>query len=121
MINCLFCDIHHCEWWGVDRYMESCPYSPDEEPDEDELRNMREYEDEQMQAEEEEHARNRVALSLICAHYDRDEARFREVSERLAADFDRDGRGELASFIRAQTGSEPSWVPMDQEDKSCVD
>ena len=68
----------------------------------------------------------RDALSLISAHYDGDDARFREVSERIAADLDSAGRGELASFIRAQMGTEPSWVPMDlvpmdQEDKPCAD
>lgn len=48
MINCLFCDAHHCEWWGVDRWVDSCPYIPEiEDEDEDEQNNMREYEDEQ--------------------------------------------------------------------------
>ena len=54
-----------------------------------------------------------TVLSLVRAHYDRDEARFHEVSEGLAKFFDQTGRGDLASFVRAQTGDEPSWVPMD--------
>lgn len=58
---------------------------------------------------------SRDVITLIRAHYDGDEARFREESERLAADFDRDGRHDLASFIRAQTGAEPSWVPMQMQ------
>lgn len=63
----------------------------------------------------------RDALSLIRAHYDGDDARFREVSERIAADFDSAGRYELAGFIRAQTGATPTWVPMTQEDAPCAD
>jgi hypothetical protein len=46
MINCLFCDAHNCEWWGVDRWVESCPCHPDIE-DEEEEANRREYEEEQ--------------------------------------------------------------------------
>ncbi len=63
----------------------------------------------------------RDALALIRAHYDGDEARFREVAERIAAEFDSAGRYELARFIRAQTGATPSWVPMNQEDAPCAD
>ena len=46
MINCLFCEQHDCEWWGVDRWVDSCLANPDIE-DEEEEANMREYEDEQ--------------------------------------------------------------------------
>ena len=46
MINCLFCEQHNCEWWGVDRWEDSCPATPDIE-DEEEEANRREYEDEQ--------------------------------------------------------------------------
>ena len=48
MINCLFCDIHHCVWWGVDRWVDFCPAHPEiEDEDEEELKNRREYEEEQ--------------------------------------------------------------------------
>lgn len=49
MINCLFCDVHHCEWWGVDRWAVSCPAHPDydEEEDEEERANRLEWEEEQ--------------------------------------------------------------------------
>lgn len=55
----------------------------------------------------------RSAVSLVRAHYDRDERHFHEVSAELAKYFDQTGRSDLASFVRAQTGDEPSWVPMD--------
>ena len=59
MINCLFCDGHHCEWWGVDRWAEFCPAHPDydEEEDEEERTNRLEWEEEQEEvAMEEERA-----------------------------------------------------------------
>ena len=47
MVNCLFCKINECDWSGVENWVD-CHYYPDsEDHDEDELRNMREYEDEQ--------------------------------------------------------------------------
>jgi hypothetical protein len=56
MINCLFCDVHHCEWWGVDRWAESCPAHPDydEEEDDDERANRLEWEEEQAEISMEE-------------------------------------------------------------------
>lgn len=59
MINCLFCDVHSCEWWGVDRWAESCPAHPDydEEEDDEERANRLEWEEEQEEiAMEEERA-----------------------------------------------------------------
>lgn len=55
----------------------------------------------------------RKVVDLIRAHYDGDEARFREISDKLAQYFDQAGRNQVASFIRAQYGAEPVWVPMD--------
>ncbi len=55
----------------------------------------------------------RSAVSLIRAHYDRHERSFHEVADRIAKRLDEIGMGDLASFVRAQTGDEPSWVPMD--------
>ena len=59
MINCLFCDVHSCEWWGVDMWAESCPAHPDydEEEDDEERANRLEWEEEQEEiAMEEERA-----------------------------------------------------------------
>lgn len=55
----------------------------------------------------------RSAVSLIRAHYDRHERSFHEVADRIAKRLEEIGMGDLASFVRAQTGDEPSWVPMD--------
>ncbi len=55
----------------------------------------------------------RSAVSLIRAHYDHYERSFHEVADRIAKRLDEIGMGDLASFVRAQTGDEPSWVPMD--------
>lgn len=54
MINCIFCEIRNCEWWGVDRFMDSCPYSQDDDEDDEEFENFREYEEEQAELEMEE-------------------------------------------------------------------
>ncbi len=51
MINCLLCDIRHCEWCGVDRIVDQCPYIPDEEEDEEERQNRLEYEEEMFYAD----------------------------------------------------------------------
>lgn len=51
MTNCLFCDIRHCEWCGVDRIVDQCPYIPDEEEDEEERQNRLEYEEEMFYAD----------------------------------------------------------------------
>ncbi len=55
----------------------------------------------------------RSAVSLIRAHYDHHERSFHEVADRIAKRLEEIGMGDLASFVRAQTGDEPSWVPMD--------
>jgi len=60
----------------------------------------------------------RSALSLIRAHYERNEKLFLEKSRELASHLDDSGKAELASFIRAQTGDEPSWVPMDRKPRA---
>ena len=57
----------------------------------------------------------RTALSLVRAHFDGAEGVFLEKSRELAARLDKEGRGDLASFVRAQTGDEPSWVPMERK------
>ena len=53
MNNCLFCDIYTCEWSGLDRWSDSCPYYPDEDEDEESRRNRLEYEEEMVEEEEE--------------------------------------------------------------------
>ena len=57
----------------------------------------------------------RTALSLVRAHFDGADDVFLEKSRELAARLDKEGRGDLASFVRAQTGDEPSWVPMERK------
>ena len=57
----------------------------------------------------------RTSLSLVRAHFDGADDAFLEKSRELAARLDKEGRGDLASFIRAQTGDEPSWVPMERK------
>lgn len=55
-------------------------------------------------------------LSLVRAHYERDEEWFRSECVKVAAHLDNDGisgHGSLANFIRAQYGATPAWVPMD--------
>ena len=63
----------------------------------------------------------RKALSLVRAHFEGDEDVFLEKSRELAARLDEEGRGDLASFIRAQTGDEPSWVPMERKRQGEID
>jgi len=63
----------------------------------------------------------RTALSLVRAHFDGADDVFLEKSRELAARLDEDGRGDLASFVRAQTGDEPSWVPMERKRQSEID
>lgn len=57
----------------------------------------------------------RTALSLVRAHFDGADNVFLEKSRELAARLDKEGRGDLASFVRAQTGDDPSWVPMERK------
>ena len=57
----------------------------------------------------------RKALSLVRAHFDGADNVFLAKSRELAAILDESGRGALASFVRAQTGDEPSWVPMERK------
>ncbi len=57
----------------------------------------------------------RTALSLVRAHFDGADDVFLEKSRELAARLDEEGRGDLASFVRAQTGDDPSWVPMERK------
>ena len=57
----------------------------------------------------------RTALSLVRAHFDGADDVFLEKSRELAARLDKEGRCDLASFVRAQTGDEPSWVPMERK------
>lgn len=54
----------------------------------------------------------RSALSLVRAHYEGDSAAFLKECRELAKRLDEMGKDELASFIRAQCGDEPSLVPM---------
>ena len=56
-----------------------------------------------------------TALSLVRAHFDGAEDVFLEKSRELAARLDESGKGDLASFVRAQTGDDPSWVPMERK------
>lgn len=63
----------------------------------------------------------RTALSLVRAHFDGADDVFLEKSRELAARLDKEGRGDLASFVRAQTGDEPSWVPMERKPQSEID
>ena len=63
----------------------------------------------------------RTALSLVRAHFDGAEDVFLEKSRELAARLDEEGRGDLASFVRAQTGDEPSWVPMERKQRDEID
>lgn len=53
-----------------------------------------------------------ASLALVRAHYDGDEAQFLEAARELAKALDADGKAQCASFVRAQCGDEPSWVPM---------
>ena len=48
MNNCLFCDIHTCEWCGVDIW---CDCLPDDDEDEESRRNRLEYEEEEEEEE----------------------------------------------------------------------
>lgn len=57
----------------------------------------------------------RKALSLVRAHFDGADDVFLEKSRELAAILDESGRVALASYVRAQTGDEPSWVPMERK------
>lgn len=60
----------------------------------------------------------RTALSLVRAHFEGADDVFLEKSRELAAMLDESGRGALASFVRAQTGDEPSWVPMERKPRA---
>lgn len=60
----------------------------------------------------------RTALSLVRAHFDGADDVFLEKSREFAARLDNEGRGDLASFVRAQTGDEPSWVPMERKPRA---
>lgn len=60
----------------------------------------------------------RTALSLVRAHFDGADDVFLATSRELAARLDEEGRGDLASFVRAQTGDEPSWVPMERKPRA---
>ena len=63
----------------------------------------------------------RTALSLVRAHFNGADDVFLEKSRELAARLDKEGRGDLASFVRAQTGDEPSWVPMERKRRDEID
>lgn len=54
MINCILCEFRNCEWWGVDRFMDQCPYSQDDNEDDEECENLKEYEEEQAELEMED-------------------------------------------------------------------
>lgn len=56
---------------------------------------------------------NKRLLTLVRAHYGKDENAFLAESRSLAEHYDSVGDEELASFVRAQIGDEPSWVPME--------
>lgn len=57
----------------------------------------------------------RDVISLIRAHYEKDEARFKETSETIANALDKNGEGALSLFVKAQYGGTPAWVPMDDD------
>ena len=54
----------------------------------------------------------KCAATLICAHYEKDDETFVNECRELAKRLDEMGESQVASFIRAQIGDEPSWVPM---------
>jgi hypothetical protein len=63
----------------------------------------------------------RTALALVRAHFDGADDVFLEKSRELAAILDESGRVALASYVRAQTGDEPSWVPMERKRRDEID
>lgn len=68
-----------------------------------------------MATSKEEFPLTQKVVSLIRAHYENDEPRVREICDELARYYDQIWKGQVASFIRAQYGAEPVWVPMGEE------
>ena len=59
-----------------------------------------------------EYQLTKLAAELIREHYEpSSEDGFKNVCRKIAKHYEENGDFHLASFIRAQIGDEPSWVP----------
>lgn len=57
----------------------------------------------------------RFAINLVRFHYESDENSFKEECRRIADYFDKNGDGQLASYVRVLIGDEKDvLVPMDE-------